>query len=305
MCCAVNSPSSRSVSHNPSHELLHVREVFTTESFLHLHLPDSDGKAEVSVEDAYPGPNSNSTEAMWQIPGRGEKEIIHLRFRTSTPGVYTGYVHVKTDRENMVLPVELEVLQGGLHPTPKEFDFGILTSPKEQRVVPISLLNSGDEPVALTGVSPENHEDKISVIFQQGVVIPPGEVVPNVVRLIYSGEIPGKVAGRVLLTTNHSNAGVSVVDVHYKATVLHGGVGYERGQVSFVVPANLTLTHDAAGQVVRRVSFTNYFKIPLVLRSAVIETCTGALTISPLPEVRCVLLHRTSFMVFAPPLPHH
>ena len=70
---------------------------------------------------------------MWQIAPRSEKEIIQLSFRGAQPGRFQGYVHVKTDRENMVLPVELHVLRGGLHATPPEVDFGILTSFDERR----------------------------------------------------------------------------------------------------------------------------------------------------------------------------
>ena len=101
-------------------------------------------------------------------------------FRASQPGKFSGYVHVKTDRENMVLPVELHVLRGGLHPTPKDFDFGILTSSDEQRVVPISLLNSGTGSVALLDAAPAAPDPHIEVIFQPGLVIPAGESRPEI-----------------------------------------------------------------------------------------------------------------------------
>lgn len=173
--------NSRAFSQNPSSDPLHVRDVFTTESFLHLHLPENpdSGVSDYGVgsgvdydvdasavstaveEPSSPSPfsfpahspsassfPSGSSDSMWQVPPRGEKEIIHLQFRATEPGTYAGYVHVKTDRENMVVPVELEVIQGGLHPSPKEFDFGILTSPTVARrtsrclPLPLSLLLS-------------------------------------------------------------------------------------------------------------------------------------------------------------------
>jgi len=287
------------VIHNPFQDVLRVRDVFTTESFLILEVPDGEEALLTEADQLLDGDarpvdmSQNRSEDMWAIPAQGAKEIFHLRFNADLPGAYAGYVHVKTDRESMVLPVELEVLEGGLHPTPKEFDFGILTSPKERRSVPISLMNLGVEPVALTGVSPDNPYDNITASFVQGIVIPPGESVKNVVELQYSGDVPGPVSGRVLLTTNHSNAGISVVEVFYSAYVLHGGVGYERGSVSFVVPnlnmsqSQLDSTARSLGLLglgretaaVRDVNFTNYFKVPLLLRTAEVEKCGSALQI--------------------------
>ena len=144
---------------------------------------------------------------MWQIPGKSEKEIIHLMFRATHPGSFSGYVHVKTDRENMVLPVELHVLKGGLHPTPKEFDFGILASPEEHRAVPISLLNSGSAPDRLLEAMPAEHDPQLSVQYTD-IVIAAGEVASDVVQLVYTGVSPGQVSGKVVMT-NHSNAGLA------------------------------------------------------------------------------------------------
>lgn len=50
-------------------------------------------------------------------------------------------MHVRTDRENMVVPVELHVSRGGVDPSPSEVDFGVLTSASERRQASISLFN--------------------------------------------------------------------------------------------------------------------------------------------------------------------
>ena len=52
------------IMYNPTDELLHVREVFTTESFLHLHLPDSDADNSFGFEASLSSPTSS--EGMWQ-----------------------------------------------------------------------------------------------------------------------------------------------------------------------------------------------------------------------------------------------
>ncbi|CAN0035045.1 unnamed protein product, partial [Choristocarpus tenellus] len=55
-----------------------------------------------------------------------------------------GYLHVKTDQprvSNMVVPVYLEVVRGGLHPFPAKVDFGVLTDPNERRKASVALHN--------------------------------------------------------------------------------------------------------------------------------------------------------------------
>lgn len=54
---------------------------------------------------------------------------------------FQGYVHVQTDRENLVVPVELHVSRGGVDPSPSEVDFGVLTSPSERRQASVTLVN--------------------------------------------------------------------------------------------------------------------------------------------------------------------
>lgn len=196
------------IMYNPTDKPLHVREVFTTESFLTLNLPedlinsnnygvsdDIHNENNINVEEEHDDDtldeyfnalDSNSksdsailssptsSQGLWIIPPKSEKEIIHLIFHATTPGPFNGYVHVKSDLENMVIPVELHVLKGGLHPTPKNFDFGILTSPDEKRLVSISLLNSGNLPIELLDAIPSLHDPSLEITFMKGLVILPG-----------------------------------------------------------------------------------------------------------------------------------
>ena len=233
---------------NPSEtETLFVSEVFTTESFLHLQLPDeleggmSGGGAEVTAAsaDGEPTPLTGhaAPDGLWQIPPRSERELVVLQFRATAAGPFSGYVHVKTDRDNLVLAVELLVLAGGLHPHPKDVDFGVLTSPDERRSVAVSLLNSGNAAVSLLEAGPASDDPHLHVAYAPGAVVKAGATLEGALVLTYAGALPGNVHGKVVLVTNHSNAGLASVEVWYSAHVLHGGVGYERGHVSFLVPA--------------------------------------------------------------------
>jgi len=241
---------------NPSEtETLFVSEVFTTESFLHLQLPDEleggmGGGAEVTAASAdgehTPLSGHAAPDGLWQIPPRSERELVVLQFRATAAGPFSGYVHVKTDRDNLVLAVELLVLAGGLHPHPKDVDFGVLTSPDERRSVAVSLLNSGNAAVALLEAGPASDDPHLHVAYAPGAVVQAGDTLEGALVLTYAGALPGNVHGKVVVVTNHSNAGLASVEVWYSAHVLHGGVGYERGHVSFLVPAAFANTSSSS-----------------------------------------------------------
>jgi hypothetical protein len=88
--------------------------------------------------------------------------------RVDYPGLYQGYVHVKTDQDNMVVPVDLNVIEGGLHVEPKHVDFGCITNAEQvrymhhvvnssnltsyNRSLAIKLTNHGVEPISIVEV---------------------------------------------------------------------------------------------------------------------------------------------------------
>ena len=41
-------------------------------------------------------------------------------------------------------------------------------------------------------------------------------------------------SGKVLIAVNHTSPELSVVEINYRAHVLHGGVAYEWGQLSLI-----------------------------------------------------------------------
>ena len=106
------------VVHNPFDDPLHVREVFTTEDFLSLK-----GEALGQHEGG-----RTSASGLWEISPGGEVEVVQLSIACSEPGRHTGYVHVKTDRDSIVVPVEVEVTQKHLSTPALSLDFGVITS---------------------------------------------------------------------------------------------------------------------------------------------------------------------------------
>ena len=91
--------------YNPFDEALLIKEIFTTEGFLHLTLPDF-----VADVDKVEEVNAVSTSAsIWQVQPREMKDVIELSFRSHTPGPYRGFLHIKTNLDNLVVPVDIMV----------------------------------------------------------------------------------------------------------------------------------------------------------------------------------------------------
>ena len=109
------------VVHNPFDDPLHVREVFTTEDFLSL-------KGEALGLHESGRSSATSASGLWEISPGSEVEVVQLSIACSEPGKHTGYVHVKTDRDSIVVPVEVEVTSKHLSTPSLSLDFGVITS---------------------------------------------------------------------------------------------------------------------------------------------------------------------------------
>ncbi|CAM9524175.1 unnamed protein product [Chrysoparadoxa australica] len=124
--------------HNPHNSTLNVKELYTTEGFFHLSLPS--GKLISTMPDAELADGGGS----WHIPPGDEREVVRLKFVGEVSGKYSGFLHIKTDREAMVLPVEVAVKSGRLQAMPSSVDFGLITKIREVRKLSVALTNTGE-----------------------------------------------------------------------------------------------------------------------------------------------------------------
>jgi len=85
--------------HNPYNRPFHIKEIYTTENFLHLVLP----------------PKTTDDTKLWHLEPLQTKEVIKLSFEFQEVGVYRGFIHLKTEADQtFVVPVEIKVVAGGL-----------------------------------------------------------------------------------------------------------------------------------------------------------------------------------------------
>ena len=79
--------------HNPHETTLQIKEIYTSEEFLHLNMPETVG--------------DHRTNGLWEVPSRQTKTVINVAFSSEQPGKYQGYVHVKTNYDTMIIPLEV------------------------------------------------------------------------------------------------------------------------------------------------------------------------------------------------------
>ena len=254
---------------NPGDKVLRIKEVFTTEGFLHLSLPGNEddgagGGSGSGVEKYSPtvshkagaGAQAKGGAGMWNIQPQGTKEIIRLSFKSHISGRYQGYVHVKTSRENMVLPVQVTVLSGGIHTTPESLDFGVITKADSIETRSISMLNTGADPVVIVGAflstvyggsgsgrnagrrsgkskSSNWKKTNTKLWFNDKKPLAVGVEVPGVVSLSIKGKDEGVYSGNVIILTNDTNPAQARVEVAYKVNIIHGSLKVHGGFNNF------------------------------------------------------------------------
>lgn len=203
--------------YNPYKETLQVKEVFTTDSFLHLSLPNAtDATAsslpqETTTEDSPTDPMVDAAGTIWRVPPQSASDIIQLSFQSHSPGKYHGYVHIKTTKGDSVVPVDISVLRGGLVPEPQSFDIAPVVLPaantpqsnglahaepvEKMRAAVASLTHTGAEAVRLRGIYSTIADERISVRGNVDTMLNPHERRDAAVALVFEpGARPAKVA---------------------------------------------------------------------------------------------------------------
>ena len=88
-----------------------------------------------------PHPSPPAVATRWRVAPHARAEIILLQFQSHTSGQYDGQVHIKTNFDDIVIPVELGVMRGGLTPSvPMVIFFGFTSDRVRCVVMAVSCL---------------------------------------------------------------------------------------------------------------------------------------------------------------------
>ena len=122
---------------NPSSEPLAITEVFTTGDFISFHVlqsnPDgvqlcsSTTGGDTECTDGHEPPETWTQLPLavfksqkWLLPGRQTAHILRVLARKDSLGTFTGFVHIHTNSDNLIIPVQLTVVRDGVVYSPAE-----------------------------------------------------------------------------------------------------------------------------------------------------------------------------------------
>ncbi len=273
--------------YNPFPDTLHIREVFTTEGFLSLkgvplrndnYLQRGKAASHNALSgsvDCLSSPwkcEEEAADIMWVVPPGAQKEVITLSFASTLgAGKYNGYVHLKTDRDNMVLPVDVEVLDG-LVAQPEVLQFGVLTMAAERKTLKLWLANNGNEALEVVDILPQSPDVQLEVQLADSLLLSADGADILVATVTYLAKFSGNFSNTLTVFTNNSNMALSSVDVPYTATVFQGGVGFEPEKAVFML-SELSKQCTSSGAFLRTMVFTNYFNSAVVLENLQMTSC--------------------------------
>jgi len=209
--------------YNPNKNAYVVKEMFTSEKFFHLGLPPQTSKSQ-----------ERSPIKFWEIQPMESKRVIDLKFKSKLPGIYFGYVYLRSQDHMMIIPIRVRVLEKSFvfvfHPT--KLDFGKSTKKSQVRPQIVHVKNLGREPLELQEFIHEQTEGEASVSTDlvKGTLIPPQGQKDIKLSLIMNSD-RSLSRGMIRILTNQTN-----FTIPYEASSLFGRLEYSREAVLFRMP---------------------------------------------------------------------
>eukprot|EP00743_Colponemidia_sp_Colp-15_P008375 GILK01009097.1.p1 GENE.GILK01009097.1~~GILK01009097.1.p1 ORF type:complete len:1946 (-),score=334.09 GILK01009097.1:26-5863(-) len=243
--------------YNPFDETLQIQEVYTTEGHVQLSLPTPEnrfGRQDIAESDA-------AEVQIWEIEPKSSKKIIQMYLNPAGLGIYHGLLHIKTSKDNMVVPVDLTVIKIGIHTIPDQLDFGTMTREEETHTLPLLLHNASPNPVSVSDVYAPIPDNQLSIRYTRGVLVNLGEK-KEIGSVSFKALRPGVFNSHFLIRTNDSLTSTSRLEVPFKAQVVFGALDYYKRNTTF---------HVNESGVVKDLYFTNHFKTTQQFISAVIK----------------------------------
>jgi hypothetical protein len=68
------------------------------------------------------------SETRWRVPSHTKHDVIIVQFQSHAVGKFEGYLHIKTNFDDMVVPVEIHVIRGGIVASPASINFHTFAS---------------------------------------------------------------------------------------------------------------------------------------------------------------------------------
>lgn len=294
---------------NPHSSTLHIMEIFTTEDFISLsEVPR--GQASASVSNSKEG--NSSIDMTWSIaPGKEEVVMVlgisPMKPQQQQPGFKRGFVHIRTDHDKMIVPVEVEFVPGGIRLLDPALDFGIIRSLEERKTLDINIANDGSESVKILDISIEGNGQGLAVVFNEELMIYADRPYTKVAVAYFQAKSMkmGPQGGFIVISTNCSNTAGAILRIPFNAIILQGGLGYDsHNAIYFINPpamlqlmgktslSDLTDPSVCMGQK-QEINFQNHYPTSIIIYTVQVQTCPDLIQLINLPESREIGTMRT------------
>ena len=209
---------------NPHGTPMQIKEVLSSEPFVHLMLPPAEIQhGAVTLRELWTvAPGETKAVLALRIDSTDATALSNATALTSGAeggpievGVYRAYVHVKTDFDTLIIPVQVPVLRegvfavmpGGTSPI-GELNFGTLTNPDSVVTLPISLLSNIDAPrLKVLDVRALRHHSSMHVQLSRKIEGTSPMLNPleerEIVLVSFSGKVPGNFSGKLRVRFEH------------------------------------------------------------------------------------------------------
>lgn len=287
---------------NPHKEALYIKEIYSTENFLSFKGgPTSDPGATSQENGVITSIESESSA--WTVDPGFEKEIIILSMMASKSGWFSGYIHIRTNIDHMLLPVELQVFDSSssLKPREESIDFGHLTGLGQKSYVDLWVQNMETHNLVITQIVLEVPESSVNIIQILDKVLPEKGTDFLIAQLVYTAELSLESVGNSVLVvfTDIMSPTSTVLKIPFTVSVLLGGIlleeshGAEELQSTFVLPpvedepedendpCQTRAPHTTANDfTVKDFYLINSFPLPIRLLSISTSSCDDVFSIS-------------------------
>jgi Transmembrane protein 131-like N-terminal len=293
---------------NPHDEALYIQEIFTTDDFLSLK-----GGPTTDFDETGEMINHNSTSVvssqLWTIDPGFEKEIVVLSMAASTTGTFSGYVHIRTSRDSILLPVELQVLDNinPLRAREDSIDFGILTGSGQKSFADLWLQNTGSTDLKILDIGIERPDSLLKIIPMARTVVAEEGTEFLVAQLVYTANVitdhkeksVPKGKNSILVYTDNLDPVNSVLEVPFQVSVLLGGIVLDdvrkegEMQSAFILPhleedlVNVKPTRGKSKSktaekkgTTKEFYLTNSFPLPIRLLTVSTVSCSDIFSLS-------------------------
>ena len=127
---------------------------------------------------------SNSTAvstSMLEIQPRSNKNIMYVKYFKETEGREYGVLHLKTDKDVIIIPILINTSAKALTTYPRYLNFGICgVRNKISKVIPVSITNIGKNDMLIKGVYLNYDDDFVEFVYNRNnktaVVSPSDEI---------------------------------------------------------------------------------------------------------------------------------